>query len=54
MSANGIKLILMLLVGFLLIEAGLTGKPGSMLGSIIVPESMNIITPVGPQPPAGM
>jgi hypothetical protein len=43
MSANGIKLLLMLIVGILLIEAGLTGKPGSMIGSIVVPESMSLI-----------
>ena len=37
---NGIKLFLMFVVGFLLIEAGLNGNPGSLLGALITPEYM--------------
>ena len=37
---NGIKLGLMVLVGFMLIEIGLTGKLGSILAAILVPDYM--------------
>ncbi len=39
---NGIKLFAMLLVGFVLIEIGLTGRLGSILGAFIVPQYMAI------------
>lgn len=34
------RFFVLLLLGFLLIEAGLTGKPGSMLASIIDPQDL--------------
>lgn len=37
---NGVKLGFMLLIGFLLIEVGLTGRLGSMLGAILTPDAM--------------
>jgi hypothetical protein len=40
MEGGGIKLALMLAIGLLLIEVGITGKPGSLLGAIIDPGSM--------------
>lgn len=38
---NGMKLFLMFLVGFLLIEMGLHGTPGSILGALITPAYMS-------------
>lgn len=37
---NGLKLLLMIFLGFLLIEVGLTGALGSMIGALIVPDYM--------------
>ncbi len=37
---NGVKLGFMLLIGFLLIEIGLNGKLGSILGAILTPDAM--------------
>jgi hypothetical protein len=37
---NGVKLGFMLLIGFLLIEVGLTGRLGSILGAILTPDAM--------------
>jgi len=34
------RLFVMLLVGLILIEMGLAGKPGSILGSLIDPSNM--------------
>jgi hypothetical protein len=42
---NGLKLLLMIFIGFLLIEIGLTGALGSMLGAIVVPSYMQTQTP---------
>lgn len=41
MQGGAIKLALMLAVGILLIEIGITGKLGSMLGAIIDPANMS-------------
>ncbi len=37
---NGVKLGFMLLIGFLMIEIGLNGKLGSILGAILTPDAM--------------
>lgn len=37
---NGLKLLLMIFLGILLIEVGLTGALGSMIGALIVPDYM--------------
>lgn len=37
---NGIRLALMVFVGFILVEIGLTGKLGSILGAFLLPEYM--------------
>ncbi len=42
---NGVKLGFMLLIGFLLIEIGLTGKLGSILGAILTPDYMQATQP---------
>lgn len=36
----GMKLLAMIFLGFLLIEVGLTGRLGSILGAMTVPEYM--------------
>jgi hypothetical protein len=55
------RLVLMFVLGLLLIEAGLLGNPGSMLGSIIDPANMQDTSsaststssaPAAPAPPA--
>lgn len=38
------RFFIFLLIGILLIEAGLTGKPGSMLASIIDPQDLESTT----------
>lgn len=43
---NGIKLLLMILVGVLLIEIGLTGKLGSILASLFLPQYLIPTQPV--------
>lgn len=43
---NGIRLFLMVFLGFVLIEIGLSGKLGSILGAFLVPQYMQA-GPVG-------
>lgn len=40
MKGGGIKLFFMIIIGLLLVEIGITGKLGSLLGSIIDPSNM--------------
>lgn len=40
---TAIHLLIAIILGFMLISAGLTGRPGSILGSLIDPESMKEI-----------
>jgi len=42
---NGAKLLLMIFVGILLIEIGLTGRLGSILAAVIAPEYLVAGTP---------
>ena len=44
---NGIKLAIMIAIGFLLIEVGLTGRLGSILGAALVPDYMEQQGPQG-------
>lgn len=37
---NGIKLLLMVMVGFLFIMVGVRGQLGSLLGAVLVPQYM--------------
>lgn len=47
----GLKFLFALFVGFFLLEAGLTGKLGSMLGAIIDPS--NMVASSAPPPTGG-
>lgn len=41
MEGGGLKLAFMVAIGFICIEVGLVGKPGSLLGAIIDPASLS-------------